>query len=207
MAEPSPDFPLFMKRNVSVRGLQYNQVTSFPPTVELGCNFLNRSIWPEIGNLKNVHILYLRNNFLSGSIPDMFFGMTSLETLDLSYNNLSGGMPFSLVCLNFLSKFSVAYNNLSGPIPNGGQFPTFPNSSFEGIKLYGDHASPCLVSQSYSGSTDHTQNHHGSMSDRNLGMTIGLAFRMATGFALGTTRVGDSLLRMTMRFCSRLKLH
>lgn len=34
--------------------------------------------------------------------------------------------------LHFLSGFSVANNNLEGPVPTGGQFDTFPNSSFEG---------------------------------------------------------------------------
>jgi len=34
--------------------------------------------------------------------------------------------------LSFLSKFNISNNNLEGPIPTGGQFDTFPNSSFEG---------------------------------------------------------------------------
>ncbi|XP_030447632.2 phytosulfokine receptor 1 [Syzygium oleosum] len=168
--EPSPDFPLFMKKNVSVRGLQYNQVTSFPPTLSLGSNSLNGSIWPEFGNLKNVHILDLSHNFLSGSIPDSLSGMTSLEILDLSYNNLSGSIPSSLVRLNFLSKFNVAHNNLSGPIPNGGQFPTFPNSSFEGTKLCGDHAPPC------SGGRNDPESADDATRNRNVGMVIGIAF-------------------------------
>ncbi|CAL5354401.1 unnamed protein product [Camellia sinensis] len=58
--------------------------------------------------------------------------MTSIETLDLSRNDLSGAIPLSLVNLSFLSKFNVAYNQLYGTIPTGGQFETFPNSSFEG---------------------------------------------------------------------------
>ncbi|KAJ7954450.1 putative Phytosulfokine receptor [Quillaja saponaria] len=56
--------------------------------------------------------------------------MTNLETLDLSHNNLSGMIP-PLESLSFLSKFSVAYNDLYGIIPHGGQFLTFPESSFE----------------------------------------------------------------------------
>lgn len=58
--------------------------------------------------------------------------MTNLEKLDLSYNSLVGAIPPSLAKLTFLSAFSVAYNKLSGHIPNGGQFQTFPNSSFAG---------------------------------------------------------------------------
>ncbi|KAL7263925.1 hypothetical protein ACSBR1_001975 [Camellia fascicularis] len=58
--------------------------------------------------------------------------MTSIETLELSHNDLSGAIPHSLLNLNFLSEFNVAYNQLYGTIPIGGQFETFPNSSFEG---------------------------------------------------------------------------
>ncbi|MCD7467187.1 hypothetical protein HAX54_004464 [Datura stramonium] len=69
MNEPSPDFPFFLKRNVSGRGLQYNQIFSFPPTLELGNNFLTGAILPEFGNLKRLHVLDLKSNNLSGTIP------------------------------------------------------------------------------------------------------------------------------------------
>ncbi|KAL3578264.1 hypothetical protein D5086_019768 [Populus alba] len=140
--EPSPYFPLFMRRNESGRGLQYNQVRSFPPTLALSDNFLTGPIWPEFGNLTKLHIFELKSNFLSGTIPSELSGMTSLETLDLSHNNLSGVIPWSLVNLSFLSKFGVAYNQLRGKIPTGGQFMTFPSSSFEGNHLCGDHGTP-----------------------------------------------------------------
>ncbi|KAK9935688.1 hypothetical protein M0R45_022777 [Rubus argutus] len=141
--EPAPDFPLFMKKNVSARGLQYNQVWRFPPTLALSNNNLSGQIWPEFGNLKSLHVLDLKFNNLSGPIPSNLSDMTSLETLDLSHNKLSGSIPPSLVHLSFLSKFSVADNQLEGEIPGGGQFGTFPNSSFEGNSLCGDHAPPC----------------------------------------------------------------
>lgn len=132
LEETSRDFPLFLKRNVSTRGLQYNQVRSLPPTLDLSHNNLNGTIWPEFGNLKKLIILDLKFNYLSGQIPSDLSGMTSLENLDLSHNNLSGTIPPSLQKLSFLSKFNVAENHLSGEIPSGGQFQTFPNSSFQG---------------------------------------------------------------------------
>ncbi|OWM77225.1 phytosulfokine receptor 1 [Punica granatum] len=178
LEEPSPDFPLFMKRNVSARGLQYNQVLNLPPTLDLGYNSLSGSIWPQFGNLKKLHILDFRNNFLSGSIPDSLSGMTSLEALDLSCNNLSGTLPSSLTRLNFLSKFTVAHNNLWGPIPIGTQFATFPNSSFEGTNLCGDHAPPCPADQDRNASskTSHQSNRSGKIVGMAVGVVVGTIF-------------------------------
>ncbi|KAL6187197.1 hypothetical protein ACLB2K_043312 [Fragaria x ananassa] len=143
--EPFPDFPLFIKRNVSARGLalQYNQVYRLPPTLEFRNNNLSGPIWAEFGNLKSLHALDLGFNSLSGPIPSTLSNMTSLETLDLSHNKLSGTIPTSLVQLSFLSKFSVADNQLEGVIPTGGQFMSFPNSSFQGNNLCGFHALTC----------------------------------------------------------------
>ncbi|XP_077221120.1 phytosulfokine receptor 1-like isoform X2 [Tasmannia lanceolata] len=134
LEEPSPDFPIFWRRNQSSNILQYNQVRSLPPSLDLSCNKLTGPIWKEFGRLKKVHVLDLNGNNLSGSIPDELSGMGSLEILDLSSNNLSGSIPASLTKLNFLSSFSIADNHLSGLIPSEGQFSTFPNSSFEGNK-------------------------------------------------------------------------
>ncbi|KAA8529939.1 hypothetical protein F0562_034457 [Nyssa sinensis] len=131
---PSEELMFFIKKNPTLRGLQYNQIWSFPPTLDLSNNMLTGQIWPEFGNLKLLHVFNLNNNYLAGLIPTTLSEMTNLETLDLSYNSLSGSIPPSLVYLTFLSKFSVGYNQLSGRIPSGGQFLTFPDSSFEGNK-------------------------------------------------------------------------
>ncbi|KAG9154610.1 hypothetical protein Leryth_025625 [Lithospermum erythrorhizon] len=124
--------PLFVKRNQSSTGLQYNQVSSFPPSILLSNNNINGTIWSEIGKLKQLHVLDLSKNNITGIIPSSIGDMTNLEVLDLSYNALNGSIPSSLNQLTFLSKFSVANNYLQGPIPTGGQFFSFPNSSFEG---------------------------------------------------------------------------
>lgn len=112
--------------------LAYNDIWSFPPTIDLSHNMFGGAIWPSFGNLKNLHVLSLEGNNLSGSIPDSISGMTSLEVLDFSCNNLSGEIPHSLVRLSFLSVFNVSYNRLYGDTPSGGQFMTFPESSFDG---------------------------------------------------------------------------
>ncbi|KAM3296783.1 hypothetical protein ACQJBY_038901 [Aegilops geniculata] len=126
------DFPFFMRRNVSAKGRQYNQVSSFPASLVLGRNNLTGGVPAGLGALARLHIVDLSWNGFSGRIPPELSGMTSLESLDVSHNALSGDIPESLTRLSFLSHFAVAYNNLSGEIPVGGQFFTFSSADFAG---------------------------------------------------------------------------
>uniref|UniRef100_A0A175YIS7 Protein kinase domain-containing protein n=1 Tax=Daucus carota subsp. sativus TaxID=79200 RepID=A0A175YIS7_DAUCS len=185
LEEPSPDFPFFMKRNISARVLQYNKIWSFPPKLDLSNNFLRGQIWPEFGNLKKLHVLDLKYNNLSGSIPATLSGMTSLETLDLSYNRLSGNIPSSLVDLCFLSYFNVANNNLSGKIPTKGQFQTFPNSSFEGNQgLCGEHVSPCQISFKIPSRSSMKSKRRGTIIAMAVGIGFGTIFLVALMYSM-----------------------
>ncbi|KAG6418395.1 hypothetical protein SASPL_120599 [Salvia splendens] len=110
----------------------YHQLTSLPTALYLGNNSLNGAIPNAISQLKFILALDLSGNHFSGEIPGAMSNLTNLERLDLSRNHFSGQIPSSLQNLHFLSFFSVADNNLEGPIPTGGQFDTFPPSSFQG---------------------------------------------------------------------------
>ncbi|KAI3877856.1 hypothetical protein MKW92_033786, partial [Papaver armeniacum] len=69
-----------------------------------------------IKDLKNLSILFLRNNLISGSIPSNMGEYRKLRRLDLSFNNLTGRIPEDLFNL---SSLGISGNNsLSGIIPS-----------------------------------------------------------------------------------------
>jgi hypothetical protein len=91
---------------------------------------------PEIGQLKTLVSLILGFNRLSGEIPRTISILTNLEVLDLSNNHLTGTFPGALNNLHFLSRFNISKSDLEGSVPHGGQFDTFPSTSFDGnLKL------------------------------------------------------------------------
>ncbi|XP_040948768.1 receptor-like protein 9DC3 [Gossypium hirsutum] len=96
------------------------------------------------------------NNQFEGGIPEVFGKLNLLKGLNLSHNNLNGGIPTSignLTSLEWLDLSSNRFlkanssthlemihmketreNKLHGQIPQGKQFNTFGNDSYEGNK-------------------------------------------------------------------------
>ena len=112
--------------------LQYHRANYCPKLLNLGDNGLTGAVPPEIGHLKGLTQLNLSLNSLRGEVPQAVGNLTNLEVLDLSSNRLTGEIPRALESLHFLSYFNVSKNDLDGPVPAGGQFCTFPSSSFAG---------------------------------------------------------------------------
>ncbi|KAF2318897.1 hypothetical protein GH714_011524 [Hevea brasiliensis] len=98
----------------------------------LNNNNLNGQIPSSLGSLKELYSLDLSYNNFNGNIQPSLGNLSNLESLDLSSNLLVGRIPMQLTYLTFLEVFRVSHNQLEGPIPEGKQFNTFDNTSYEG---------------------------------------------------------------------------
>eukprot|EP00850_Spirogloea_muscicola_P017185 SM000145S00802 [mRNA] locus=s145:151615:158524:- [translate_table: standard] len=78
---------------------------------------LTGPIPPEIGQLKNLEVIRMRDNSLSGAIPPELGNCSSLKVLALARNKLSGPLPPQLGRLAKLGAMHISDNQLSGAIP------------------------------------------------------------------------------------------
>ncbi|XP_076957242.1 inactive receptor-like serine/threonine-protein kinase At2g40270 [Bidens hawaiensis] len=70
---------------------------------------LGGALSPELGKLRNMKSIILRNNSFNGTIPREIGDLKELEVLDLGYNNFTGTFPSDLV--NNLSILLLDNNN------------------------------------------------------------------------------------------------
>jgi hypothetical protein len=100
--------------------------------IDLSQNKFEGEIPNVIGKLHALKGLNLSHNRLTGHIPQSIGNLSNMESLDLSSNILTGGVPAELINLNGLEVLNLSYNHLMGEIPQGKQFNTFSNDSYEG---------------------------------------------------------------------------
>ncbi|KAJ4782814.1 receptor-like protein kinase 2 [Rhynchospora pubera] len=92
-------------------------LTSLSIGIDLSNNYLNSTIPPEIGKLKNVGTIILSGNRLYGEIPSTIDGCQVLESLYLGGNLLQGTVPLSMSNLKGLQMLDLSNNFFSGQIP------------------------------------------------------------------------------------------
>ena len=85
--------------------------------IDLSYNQLTGEIPKEIGNLRNLQVLYLYNNQLTGEIPKEIGNLRNLNYLSLSNNQLTGKIPKEIGNLRNLQELSLYNNELTGEIP------------------------------------------------------------------------------------------
>ncbi|KAI9095298.1 hypothetical protein K1719_026332 [Acacia pycnantha] len=112
--------------------IELERILTIFTTIDLSNNSFVGEIPKAIGELHVLIGLNLSHNRIIGSIPKSIGKLTNLEWLDLSCNKLVGEIPLVMTNLNFLSILNLSQNQLDGMIPNGKQFNTFQNDSYEG---------------------------------------------------------------------------
>ncbi|KAL3321321.1 hypothetical protein AABB24_039118 [Solanum stoloniferum] len=101
-------------------------------TIDLSNNKFEGHIPTIMGDLIALRVLNISHNGLEGPIPSSLGSLSLVESLDLSCNHLVGEIPAQFASLTSLEVFNLSYNHLEGCIPQGNQFQTFENNSYEG---------------------------------------------------------------------------
>ncbi|KAM3684248.1 hypothetical protein ACJW31_11G029600 [Castanea mollissima] len=114
------------------------KIQSLFTTIDFSNNNFDGKIPKAIGELQSLKGLNFSHNNLSGHMPPSLGNLTNLEWLDLSSNKLTGVIPIQLVEITSLAILNLSENYLFGQIPQGKQFNTFTNDSYnENLGLCG----------------------------------------------------------------------
>ncbi|GJV10730.1 leucine-rich repeat-containing protein [Tanacetum coccineum] len=119
---------------VAVKGVNqyFPQISDDYTIIDLSNNSFEGQIPNIIDGLNSLIVLNLSHNNLIGPITHAVGNLIEIESLDLSWNQLSGEIPQSLARINTLEVLNLLHNRLVGHIPDGTQFYTFEEKSFEG---------------------------------------------------------------------------
>ncbi|KAM3393959.1 hypothetical protein P3S68_002960 [Capsicum galapagoense] len=126
---PSDEENGYYENSIAVvtKGMEHEVVTILflYTTIDVSNNKFEGHIPSIIGDLIALCLLNLSHNC------KVIFRHHS-ESLDLSDNYPVGEIPAQFASLTFLEVLNLSYNHLEGCIPQGPQFPTFENNSYEG---------------------------------------------------------------------------
>ncbi|KAM3289053.1 hypothetical protein P3S67_017340 [Capsicum chacoense] len=133
---PSDDSYGYYENSIAVatKGLELEvvRILFLYTTIDLSNNKFEGHIPSIIGELIALCVLNLSHNGLQGHIPPSLGSLSSVESVDLPGNHLVGEIPAQFACLTSLEVLNLSYNHLEGCIPQGNQFHTFENNSYEG---------------------------------------------------------------------------
>ncbi|XP_057989661.1 receptor-like protein 9DC3 [Hevea brasiliensis] len=193
--------------SLTLKGLEIElvKIQTLFTTIDLAGNKFTGKIPQLIGKLKSLKQLNLSHNQLTGNIQPSLGNLSNLESLDLSSNLFVGRIPMQLVDLTFLQVFRVSHNRLEGPIPEGNQFNTFDNTSYEGnLGLCGFPLEKCNSresQQSAASKEDDSESKIGFGWKAVLaGYGCGLIFGIAMGYVVFKTRNPAWFVRMVEGF-------
>ncbi|XP_049363777.1 receptor-like protein Cf-9 homolog [Solanum verrucosum] len=171
-------------------------------TIDLSNNTFEGHIPTIMGDLIALRVLNISHNRLEGHIPPSLGRLSLVESLDLSSNHLVGEIPAQFASLTYLAVLNLSYNHLEGCIPQGNQFQTFENNSYEGNEgLRGFPVSKsCGTTYAVSGQLDGEESNSEFLSDfwkaalmgYGSGLCIGISivyFMMSTGKPIWFARI------------------
>ncbi|KAL5789142.1 hypothetical protein ACOSQ2_004030 [Xanthoceras sorbifolium] len=115
-------------KNLRIASFDSNPLNGFLPTsignlsnslerIYLSSCNIGGNIPQEIGNLKNLMMLYLDYNEFRGSIPATLGNLKQLQGLVLHFNKLEGSIPNNICHLDKVVDLYLGNNKLSGAIP------------------------------------------------------------------------------------------